>query len=135
MENKHNNPNRTNSGEFLHKEITQEIIGAAFEVFKHLGHGYLEKVYQRAFQVELLQRRLKAELEHPIQVRYKGVVVGDYAADLFVEGRVMVEIKVASEYCSSDEAQLLNELVSTGIKVGLLINFGKDKVEFKRMVH
>ncbi|MCX6917207.1 MAG: GxxExxY protein [Verrucomicrobia bacterium] len=125
----------SNSGEFLHKEITQEIIGAAFEVYKHLGYGYLEKVYQRAMQVELLQRKLKAQLEHPIQVLYKGVVVGDYAADLFVEGCVMVELKVASEYCASDEAQLLNELVSTGVKVGLLINFGRERVEFARRVH
>ena len=125
----------SHSGEFLHKEITQEIIGAAFEVYKHLGYGYLEKVYQRAMQVELLQRKLKAQLEHPIQVLYKGVVVGDYAADLFVEGCVMVELKVASEYCASDEAQLLNELVSTGVKVGLLINFGRERVEFARRVH
>jgi GxxExxY protein len=124
-----------NSGEFLHKEITQEIIGAAFEVYKHLGYGYLEKVYQRAMQVELLQRGRKAKLEHPIQVLYKGVVVGDYAADLFVEGCVMVELKVAPEYCASDEAQLLNELVSTGVKVGLLVNFGRERVEFTRRVH
>jgi GxxExxY protein len=125
----------SNSGEFLHKEITQEIIGAAFEVYNHLGYGYLEKVYQRAMQVELLQRGRKAQLEHPIQVIYKGVVVGDYAADLFVDGCVMVELKVASAYCASDEAQLLNELVSTGVKVGLLINFGRERVEFTRRVH
>ena len=124
-----------NSGEFLFKEITQAIIGAAFEVHKNLGYGYLEKVYQRAMQVELRQRGLSAALEHPIKVHYKGVVVGDYAADLFVEEKVMVELKVAPEYCSSDEAQLINELVSTGVKVGLLINFGRERVEFKRLVH
>jgi GxxExxY protein len=76
------NVNPTHSGEFLHKDITHEIIGAAFEVHRHLGYGFLERVYQRAMQVELLQRGLTAVLEHPIQVRYKGVVVGDYAADL-----------------------------------------------------
>jgi len=127
--------NQTNTGTFLHKEITEAIIGAAFEVHQHLGYGYLEKVYQRAMQVELRQRGLAAVLEHPIQVHYKGVVVGDYAADLFVAETVMVEIKVASEYCVSDEAQLINELVSTGVKVGLLINFGRERVEFKRLVH
>ncbi len=121
--------------QFLHKEITQEIIGAAFEVHKHLGYGYLEKVYQRALQVELLQRHLQVKLEHPIQVRYKGAVVGDYAADLFVADKVIVELKVAPEYSAADEAQLLNELVSTGTRVGLLINFGRTRVEFKRMVH
>jgi GxxExxY protein len=125
----------TNKPDFLYKETTQEIIGAAFEVHKHLGHGFLEKVYQRAMQVELLRRGLRAELEHPISVRYKGAVVGDYAADLLVEGKVIVELKVSVEYCDSDEAQLLNELVSTGAKVGLLINFGRDRVEFKRLVH
>jgi len=129
------NDKSDSNGGLLHKDITQAIIGAAFEVHKHLGYGYLEKVYQRALQVELLQRGLKAELEHPIQVLYKGVVVGDYAADLFVEGRVMVELKVAPAYCSADEAQLLNELVSTGVKVGLLINFGRERVEFVRRVH
>ena len=129
------NLNQTSSGEFLHKEITHDIIGAAFEVHKHLGYGFLEKVYQRAMQVELRQRGLQAALEHPIQVRYKGVVVGDYAADLFVADKVMVELKVAPEYCAADEAQLINELVSTGVKVGLLINFGRGRVEFKRLVH
>jgi GxxExxY protein len=130
-----NPPNQTNRGELLHKEITQAVIGAAFEVHQHLGYGFLEKVYQRAMQVELRQRGLQAALEHPIRVRYKGVEVGDYAADLFVEDKVMVELKVSPAYCSGDEAQLINELVSTGIRVGLLINFGRERVEFKRLVH
>lgn len=128
-------PDQTKDGKFLYKEITEAIIGAAFEVHRHLGYGYLEKVYQRAMQVELRRRGLQAALEHPIKVRYKGVVVGDYAADLFVEEQVMVELKVAPAYCASDEAQLLNELVSTGVKVGLLINFGRERVEFKRLAH
>lgn len=129
------NANETSSGQFLHKEITQAIIGAAFEVHQHLGYGFLEKVYQRAMQVELHQRGLRVALEHPIKVHYKGVVVGDYSADLFVEEKVVVELKVAPEYCAADEAQLINELVSTGVKVGLVINFGRARVEFKRLVH
>ena len=130
-----NQPTQTGSGELLHQEMTQAIIGAAFEVHNHLGYGILEKVYQRAMQVELLRRGFSAALEHPIQVQYKGVVVGDYAADLFVDGKVIVELKVAPAYCPADEAQLINELVSTGVKVGLLINFGRGRVEFKRLVH
>jgi len=118
----------------LHEDITKEIIGAAFEVHRVLGYGFLEKVYQRAMQVELSKRGLKAELEHKITVYYKGVVVGDYQADIFVEERVIVELKIAKEYNPQDEAQLLNELKATGIKVGLLINIGRNKVEFKRMV-
>ena len=85
-------------------------------------------------QVELRQRGLTAALEHAIRVHYKGVVVGYHAADLFVEGKVMVELRVAPECCSSDEVQLINELVSTGVTVGLLINFGRERVEFKRLV-
>ena len=116
------------------EDITGKIIGAAFEVYRVLGYGFLEKVYQKALQAELQRTGLKAELEHRIQVRYKEAIVGDYVADLFVENTVVAEIKVAKTYNREDEPQLLNELKATGIKVGLLINFGGTKVEFKRMV-
>ena len=120
--------------ELEHKEITEQIIGAAFEVYRTLGYGFLEKVYQQAMQVELFQRGLKADTESATQVHYKGTVVGNYRADLYVENVVIVELKTAKTYMSEDEAQLLNELKATGIKVGFLINFGRTKVEFKRMV-
>jgi len=120
--------------EMVHREITQQIIGAAFEVYGILGYGFLEKVYQRAMQVELQKRGLRAELERKITVRYKGVVVGNYQADILVGDVVVVELKVARKYNREDEPQLLNELKATGIKVGLLINFGRTKVEFRRMV-
>ena len=80
-------------------------------------------------QLELMKRGLKAETESKIKVTYKGVVVGEYQADLLVEEQVIVELKVAREYQPADEAQLLNELKATGIRVGLLINFGGTKVE------
>src|SRR5438876_10946950 len=102
-------------------DITEQIIGAAYEVHRVLGHRFLEKVYQKALQVELIAHGLKAEREAKIQVIYKGVVVGDYQADLLVEDRVIVELKVAESYNSADEAQLLNELKATRIKVGLLL--------------
>ena len=117
-----------------HEDITEQIIGAAFEIHGVLGYGFLEKVYQKAMRVELIQRGLKAKLEHKITVYYKNVAVGDYQADLFVEDAVIVELKVAKTYHPEDEAQLLNELKATGVKVGLLINFGRTTVEFKRMV-
>ena len=120
--------------ELLHKEITEQIIGAAFEVHRVLGYGFLEKVYQRAMQVELESRGFVAEIESKIKVNYKGTVVGDYQADLFVNQCVIVELKVAKEYMPYDEAQLLNELKATGIRVGLLINFGRSRVEFKRFI-
>jgi GxxExxY protein len=119
---------------FPHKEITETITGAAFEVHNQVGYGFLERVYQRALQVELLRRGISAEIEKRIQVQYKGVVVGDYDADLIVGDCVPVEIKVSLQYDKRDEAQLLNELKATGLKVGALLNFGRAKVEFKRLV-
>ena len=125
-------------GEFLmdlpHREITEQIIGAAFEVHGVLGYGFLEKVYQRAMQEELRLRGVNAEAECPITVVYKGTIIGEYRADLFVENVVIVELKVAREYQPADEPQLLNELRATRVKVGMLINFGRTKVEFKRLV-
>jgi GxxExxY protein len=119
---------------FPHKEITEAIIGAAFEVHHELGYGFLERVYQRALQVELLRCQRNAEIEKRIQVQYKGVVVGDYDADLIVDNCVAVEIKISPQYAKRDEAQLLNELKATGLKVGVLLNFSRAKVEFKRLV-
>jgi GxxExxY protein len=121
--------------ELKYKEITENIIGSAFEVYKILGYGFLEKVYQRAMQVELINRGYSAEMEYPLKVKYKNKLVGEYQADLFVNEKVLVELKVAKEYKKSDEPQLLNELKATEVKVGMLINFGKEKVQFKRFVY
>ena len=118
-----------------HEDITKQIIGAAFEVYKHLGYGFLESVYKKAMQVELGLRGIPCILEHKLVVNFKNHVVGDFSADLFVAQCVIVELKIAKAYCPADEAQLLNELKATGVKVGLLINFGKDKVDVRRFVY
>ncbi|SRR5260221_13369082 len=120
--------------DFSLQPVTQNLIGAAFEVHNVLGFGFLEKVYQRAMQVELQSHGVKVELEPKIQVQFKGVIVGDYAADLLVENKIIVELKADAVYQPAHEAQLLNELRGTGIKLGYLINFGREKVEYKRMV-
>jgi len=117
-----------------HKDVTEAIIGAAFEVHNVLGYGFLENVYQNAMQVEIIQKGHRCRTESHIKVQYKNVIVGKYRTDLLVDEVVVVELKVAKTYQSADEAQLLNELKATGIRVGLLINFGREKVEFKRMV-
>jgi GxxExxY protein len=126
--------NQTRMELLAHGETTSRIIGAAFEVHNILGYGFLEKVYQRAMQVELIKRGSSAEMETPIKVLYKNAVVGESYADLLVDGCVIVEIKVARCYNTEDEAQLLNELKATGTKVGMLVNFGRERVEYKRMV-
>lgn len=122
-------------GAFPHKQVTEAIIGAAFEVHNELGYGFLHRVYQRALQVELARRNQRTNLEKRINVRYKEVIVGDYDADLIVEDCVLIEIKIAPQYDKRDEAQLLNLLKATGIKLGLLINFGRAKVEYRRLIY
>jgi GxxExxY protein len=119
--------------QLIHADVTEQIIGAAFEVYKVLGYGFLERVYQKAMQVELQMRGLTAEIEKKIIVHYKDQIVGTYEADLLVNEVVIVELKIAAHYNALDEAQLLNELKATGVRVGLLINFGREKVQFKRL--
>jgi GxxExxY protein len=115
-------------------ELTYLIRGAVYEVNRELGAGFLEKVYENALLVELLKRGLKAENQVPIKVKYKGVEVGEYYADILVENQVILEIKAVDSLQKIHEAQLLNYLKATGYKVGLLVNFAHPKAEIKRFV-
>ena len=115
-------------------DITYKIRAAIFEVNKVLGSGFLEKVYENALLVELRLRGLKAENQVPIKVKYKGTEVGEYFADIVVEGRVILELKAVDSLQNVHEAQLLNYLKVTGYKIGLLINFTHPKAEIKRFV-
>jgi GxxExxY protein len=125
---------KTLEKDFSLQPVTQQLIGAAFEVHNVLGFGFLEKVYQWAMQAELQLRGGKVELEPKIQVQFKGVIVGDYAADLLVADKIIAELKTDATYQPTHEAQLLNELRGTGTRLGYLINFGRELVEYKRMV-
>ena len=116
-------------------EITYQIRGAVFEVNRILGFGFLEKVYEKALIVELLVRGLRAESQVPINVSYKNEVVGEYFADIVVEGQVIIELKAVDQLQKIHEAQLLNYLKATGYKVGLLVNFMHPKAEIKRFVN
>jgi len=115
-------------------EIIYQIRGAIFEVNRVLGPGFLEKVYEKALLVELRQRRLKAESQFPIEVTYKNELVGEYFADIVVEGKVIIELKSVDRLQKIHEAQLLNYLKATGYKIGLLINFTHPKAEIKRFI-
>ena len=115
-------------------DVTYAINGAVFEVNKILGPGFLEKVYENAMLVELSKRGIKAESQVPINVSYKDHQVGEYVADLFVEDKVIVELKTVNQLEKIHEAQLLNYLKATGINVGLLVNFRHEKAEIKRQV-
>ena len=116
-------------------DITYAINGAVFEVNRVLGPGFLERVYENALLIELRIRGLKAEAQVPIKVLYKDDVVGEYIADILVEERVIVELKTVESLEKIHEAQLLNYLRATGIRLGLLVNFKHPKAEIKRLVH
>jgi GxxExxY protein len=115
-------------------DITYAIRGAVFEVNKLLGHGFLEKVYENALITELRLKGLKTESQVPLKVFYKDNMVGEYFADIIVENKVIVELKAVERIEKVHQAQLLNYLKATGIKVGLLVNMRYPKAEIKRMV-
>jgi len=115
-------------------ELTYQIRGAVFEVNRILGSGFLEKVYEKALIIELLVRGLRTESQVPIEVIYKGEVVGEYFADIVVEDQVIIELKAVEQLQKIHEAQLLNYLKATGYKMGLLVNFTHPKAEIKRFV-
>ena len=113
--------------------LTEKIIGCAFTVSNTLGCGFLEKVYENVLAHEFRKCGIKFTQQHPIQVRYDGVIVGDYTADLLVEEQVLVELKVVKDFDEIHFTQCLNYLRATGFSVCLLLNFGKPKVEVKRI--
>jgi len=122
------------TSELLLKETSFQILAAAFEVHNVLGSGFLENVYQNAFVKELFSRDLNVEVQKAISISYKGEEVGSYNADIVVNSEIILELKALESLAKIHEAQLLNYLKGTGLKLGFLINFGKEKVEYKRMV-
>ena len=114
-------------------DLTKRIIGAAFEVHKALGPGFLEKVYEAALLHELRTSGLRASAQAPIVVKYKNVRVGDYYADILVDDAVIVEVKACDGLVDAHEAQVLNYLKATGKPVGLFLNFGTSRVQVKRL--
>jgi GxxExxY protein len=121
------------NSDFLHKELTEAIISAAYTVHNTLGYGFAEKIYENALFVELKKGCFDVKQQTPLTVLYGGIVVGDYVTDLVVNDAVIVEVKAVKQMTSEHETQLLNYLRATKCEVGLLLNFGR-KVEIKRMV-
>lgn len=115
--------------------IAEKVIGCAFAVANELGHGFLEKVYENAMLVEIALAGLKVESQKQIPVYYKGVIVGEYIADLLVEGCIITELKCVEALAPIHKAQTLNYLKATGLSLGLLLNFQTPRVEVKRIVN
>ena len=105
-------------------DLTQKIIGCAYKVHNTLGPGFLEKVYENAIRIELEKLGLVVKQQEPINVTYDGQIVGEYYADLWVDERIVVELKAAQTLVKQHEVQLVNYLTATGINNGLLLNFG-----------
>lgn len=116
-----------------YQELTSKIIGCIYEVHNTLGEGFLESVYCNALAIELQTAGLKLHKEFPIKVFYKDKIVGDYQADLVVEGKVILELKAVKELHPAHEAQLIHYLRATGIEIGLLVNFGRS-AQVKRKI-
>jgi GxxExxY protein len=118
-----------------HDEISARIIGCAFVVANALGSGFLEKVYENALAHELRKVGLLVNQQMAIGVEHDGVTVGSYVSDLLVENTVLVEIKAVKTLDTMHDAQCLNYLKATGLKVCLLLNFANPRLHFKRLVN
>jgi GxxExxY protein len=123
--------------ELILKEEVYSVVGAAVEVHKELGFGFLEAVYQEAMEIELRQRNIPFEAQRPLSILYKGQRLRkEYIADLICYGQIIVELKALEHLSGREEAQLLNYLKATGYRVRLLINFGNSpRLEWKRFVN
>ena len=120
--------------DILYKDVSYQIMSSVFEVHNTLGFGFLEKVYENALLKELARRNLQVEAQKEIKVFYKKEDVGVYFADLVVNGEILLELKAVESLNNFHKAQVLNYLKATGLKLGLLINFGKERVEYQRLV-
>ncbi len=118
----------------LDEDLSYQIRGAIFEVYQVLGCGYLEKIYERALSHELRAHRIDVQCQVPLSVRYKDIVVGEYFVDVLVEKRILLELKAQPRISRADEAQLLNYLTASGLRVGMLVNFTYPKAQIRRLV-
>jgi len=119
----------------LYEELTGTIISAAIKVRNTLGCGFLEKVYENALVHEMSKRGLQVETQKPIKIIYDDIIVGDYKMDILVEGKVIVELKTSGVIDEVHKAQLLNYLRACNLRLGLILNFGKPRLQVKRMVY
>jgi GxxExxY protein len=118
----------------LEQQLTESILQLCFEVSNELGPGFLESVYKQALFLAFKEKQIDVETEVPMSVLFRGATVGTFYVDFLVDKKVIVEIKAVKVTLPEHEAQLLNYLRASKIRIGLIVNFGKSKVEWKRMV-
>lgn len=120
--------------ELLYKQLSFEVIGAAMEVHRVMGPGFLEEVYQKALERELAIRHIPFVAQQHIEVAYKGIVIADYYLDVVVDGKIVLELKAVSQLLPVHQSQLMSYLKASGHKLGMLINFGEESLRHKRIV-
>lgn len=119
---------------FIHKELTYKVIGAAMEVHREFGYGFLEKVYENSLMILLQEQGIDARQQQPVSVYFRDKIVGEYCADIIIENKLIIEIKTIEKLVNVHYAQLLNYLKATHIQLGLLLNFGPKKLEYERLI-
>ena len=127
--------NMAHRGKHNFEELSKKIIGAAIEVHRELGPGFLESIYEEALKVEFMEHGIHNDAQKEIQIKYIGVEVGLHRLDLLVEKQIVVELKAVKELADIHFAQIRSYLKATGLKIGLLINFAKPILEIKRIVN
>jgi GxxExxY protein len=125
----------TNEAKVLYPELSYKIVGCAMEVHRQLGFGFLEKVYENALMVVFQRERISAKQQEPIKVYFEGVEVGYYEVDILVEDKIILELKAVDRLIDAHRAQALNYLKATGFRLAILLNFGKQKLEYERLVY
>jgi len=124
----------TNKEKILYKDLSYKIVGLAMEVHNKLGYGFLEKVYEKAMMVLLRREGIQATQQAPITVHFEGEVIGDYSADILVEDKIILELKVVEKIANIHRDQALNYLKATGLRSAILLNFGKERLQYERFV-
>ena len=122
-------------GKHQFEDLSKRIIGAALEVHRELGPGFLENIYEEALKVDLNEHGLNFESQKEIEIEYLGVLIGTHRLDLVVEKKIIVELKAVNELADIHLAQLRSYLKATGLKVGLLLNFAKPTLQIRRVVN
>jgi len=121
--------------DYLHKDLTENIIGAAMEVHNTLHNGFLESVYEEAMAIEFDLQKISFERQKPIDVFYKGRLAKQYFCDFVIDRNVLVELKAIKKLSETESAQVLNYLKATDLSLALLFNFGSSSLEFKRIIN
>ena len=126
-------PVKENTGKILYPDLSYKIVGLAMEIHRKLGPGFLEKVYENALMVLLRRQSIRVVQQASIDVHFEGELVGHYVADILVEDKIIVEIKAVADLTSANKAQALNYLKATNHRLALLINFGRESLQFERI--